>query len=173
MKNVRNVIIVILALALAVSLIVLAGCSSDDSQEPSEEEETQMMEEEEEMEDEDEMMEDEDEMDDDMEPSTYMDVTPDQAAQLIADNPNLIIIDVSPHYAEGHLPGAVNYYLGDGSLEAAIPSLDKNAEYLVYCHVDSVSIAGAQMLIDAGFETVYRLQGNYAAWVNAGYPVEQ
>ena len=174
MKNVRNIIIVILALALAVSLIVLAGCSSDDSQEPSEEEETQMMDEEEDMEDEDTMMEDEDSMmDDDMGPSTYMDVTPDQAAQLIAENPNLIIIDVSPHYAEGHLPGAVSYYLGDGSLEAAIPTLDKNAEYLVYCHVDSVSISGAQMLIDAGFETVYRLQGNYAAWVNAGYPVEQ
>jgi rhodanese-related sulfurtransferase len=120
------------------------------------------------MEDEEMEMEDEE-----MEPSTYMDVTPDQAAQLIAENPNLIIIDVSPHYAEGHLPGAVSYYLGDGSLEAAIPTLDKNAEYLVYCHVDSVAISGAQMLIDAGFKTVYRLQGNYAAWVDAGYPVER
>ena len=170
----KNVIIVILALALAVSLIVLAGCSSDDSEAPSEEEDVQMMDEEEDMEDEDAMMEDEDsEMEDDTESSAYVDVTPDQAAQLIAENPDLIIIDVSPHYAEGHLPGAVNYYLGDGSLEAAIPTLDKNAEYLVYCHVDSVSIAGAQMLIDAGFETVYRLQGNYAAWVNAGYAVER
>jgi rhodanese-related sulfurtransferase len=166
----KNVIIVILALALAVSLIVLAGCSSDDSQAPSEEEDMQTTTETEDMESEEEemMMEEED-----MGPSTYMDVTPEEAAQLIAENPNLIIIDVSPHYAEGHLPGAVSYYLGDGSLEAAIPTLDKEAEYLVYCHVDSVSIAGAQMLIDAGFETVYRLQGNYAAWVNAGYPVEQ
>jgi len=163
--------IIILALALAVSLIVIAGCSSDDSQAPSEED-TQMMDEDEDME-----MESEDEdskmPSDGMQPSSYMDVTPDQAAQLIAENPNLIIIDVSPHYADGHLPGAVSYYLGDGSLEQAIPNLDKNAEYLVYCHVDSVSISGAQMLIDAGFKNVYRLQGNYAAWVNAGYPVEQ
>jgi rhodanese-related sulfurtransferase len=26
--------------------------------------------------------------------------------------------------------------------------------------------------VDAGFGKVYRLQGNFAAWVDAGYPVE-
>ena len=141
----KRAIIVILALALALSLIILAGCNSDDSEAPSDGDEA----------------------------ASYMDVNADEAAELIEENPDLIVIDVSPNYDQGHIPGAVNYYIGDGSLEAAIPTLDKNAEYLVYCHVDSVSISGAQMLIDTGFETVYRLQGNYAAWVNAGYPVEQ
>ena len=102
----------------------------------------------------------------------YIDVTAEEAKNLIDTNPNLIVIDVSPHYNTGHLPGAIHYYLGDGSLDAAIPSLDPNAEYLVYCHIDSVAIAGAQKLIDAGFTTVYRLEGNYAAWRNAGYPIE-
>lgn len=106
-------------------------------------------------------------------PGAYTDLTPQQAAELMNMTPGLVIIDVSPNYAEGHLPGAVNYYVGDGSLENAIPGLDKNATYLVYCHVDSASISGAQALVDAGFTTVYRLQGNYAAWVDAGYPVEQ
>ena len=106
-------------------------------------------------------------------PGAYTDLTAQQAAELIDSTPGLVIIDVSPNYAEGHLPGAVNYYLGDGSLEKAIPGLDKDAPYLVYCHVDSVSISGAQALVDAGFTTVYRLQGNYAAWVDAGYPVEK
>ena len=68
--------------------------------------------------------------------------------------------------------GAINYYLGDGSLDEAIPMLDKDKPYLVYCHIDSVAIAGAQKLVDAGFMKVYRLEGNYAAWVDAGYPVE-
>jgi len=104
---------------------------------------------------------------------TYVDVTPAEAKALIDENPDLIIIDVSPHYAEGHLPGAVHYYLGDGSLDAAIPTLDKNATYLVYCHVDSVAIQGAQKLVDAGFQNVYRLEGNYRAWVDAGYPIEK
>ena len=106
------------------------------------------------------------------ETSGYNDVSPAEAKDLIDNNPDLIIIDVSPNYDRGHLPGAINYYLGDGSLDDAIPMLDKNKTYLVYCHVDSVAIAGAQALVDAGFEKVYRLEGNYSAWVDAGYPVE-
>jgi len=102
----------------------------------------------------------------------YVDVTAAAAKDLIDSKPDLIIIDVSPNYDNGHIPGAINYYIGDGSLDAAIPSLDKNKEYLVYCHVDSASISGAEKLIDAGFTTVYRLEGNYQAWVDAGYPIE-
>lgn len=104
---------------------------------------------------------------------TYVDVSPAEARELIDENPDLIIIDVSPAYAGGHLPGAINYYLGDGSLDNAIPTLDKSKKYLVYCHVDSVAIQGAQKLVDAGFQNVYRLEGNYSAWVNAGYPIEK
>jgi len=103
----------------------------------------------------------------------YIDVTPAEAKELIDENLDLIIIDVSPNYALGHLPGAVNYYLGDGSLDKAIPTLDKGKKYLVYCHVDSVAIQGAQKLVDAGFMNVYRLKGNYKAWVDAGYPIEK
>ena len=103
----------------------------------------------------------------------YIDITPADAKDLIDSTPDLIIIDVSPAYDQGHLPGAVNYYLGDGSLDRAIPSLDKDKSYLVYCHSDSVSIQGAQKLVQAGFKNVYRLEGNYGAWVNAGYPIEK
>lgn len=102
----------------------------------------------------------------------YIDVSPARAKELIDQNPDLVIIDVSPHYDSGHLPGAVHYYLGDGSLDDAIPTLEKSKTYLVYCHVDSVAIQGAQKLVDAGFKKVYRLEGNYGAWVEAGYPVE-
>ena len=102
----------------------------------------------------------------------YVDISPAQAKQMIDSNPDLIVIDVSPRYGEGHLPGAVNYYVGDGSLDEAIPQLEKSADYLVYCHVDSAAIAGAQKLVDAGFKNVYLLEGNYAAWVDAGYPIE-
>ena len=104
---------------------------------------------------------------------TYIDVSPSEAKELIDNNPGLIIIDVSPHYVQGHLPGAVHYYLGDGSLDQAIPTLDESKTYLVYCHVDSVAIQGAQKLVDAGFQKVYRLEGNYSAWVDAGYPIEK
>lgn len=129
------------------------------------------MDEDEMMDEEEDMMEEED-MDDGM-MEGYVDLSPEEAKMLIDENPDLIIIDVSPKYDEGHIPGAVNYYIGDGSLDAAIPSLDPEATYLVYCHVDSASIGGAEALVDAGFMNVYRLEGNYAAWVDAGYEVEK
>lgn len=103
----------------------------------------------------------------------YVEISPEEAKMMIGENPELIVIDVSLKYDEGHLPGAVNYYLGDGSLDEAILSLDKNATYLVYCYVDSVAIQGARKLVDAGFENFFRLEGNYQAWVDAGYPIEK
>ena len=102
---------------------------------------------------------------------SYIDVNAEEAKELFDAKSGLIIIDVSPNYDKGHIPGAINYYIGNGSLDNTIPSLDKNKEYLVYCHVDIASIAGAQKLVDAGFTMVYRLEGNYQAWIDAGYPI--
>ena len=101
--------------------------------------------------------------------SGYTDLTPAQAKDLIASEKDLVIVDVSPLYAEGHLPGAISIPLE--TLDGKIPTLDKTKTYLVYCHGDAPSIAGAQKLVNAGFMKVYRLAGNYAAWVSAGYPV--
>ena len=109
----------------------------------------------------------------DMMSASYIDVSAAEAKDLIDNNPDIIVIDVSPNYAQGHLPGAVNYYIGDGSLDEAIPTLDKNATYLVYCHIDCVAIQGAHQLTDVGFQHVYRLVSDYSGWVDAGYPVEQ
>ena len=102
----------------------------------------------------------------------YIDVSAMEAKELIDTKSELIIIDVSPNYDNGHIPSAINYYIGDGSLDNVIPTLDKKKEYLVYCHVDSASIGGAKKLVDAGFTMVYRLEGNYQAWIDAGYPIE-
>ena len=105
--------------------------------------------------------------------NTHTDVSPAEAKMMIDENPDLIVIDVSPAYDMGHLPGAVSYPVGDGSLDEAIPMLDKDATYLVYCHVESASRQGAQKLVDAGFMNVYRLAGEYDSWVEAGYPIEK
>lgn len=103
----------------------------------------------------------------------YIDISAQKAKTLIDENPDIVILDVSPKYAEGHIPGAINYYVGDGTLDKAIPTLDPEKTYLVYCHTDAASTRGAQKLIDAGFTSVYRLEGNYGAWLDAGFPVEK
>jgi len=99
----------------------------------------------------------------------YTDITPAVAQDLIAAEKDLVIVDVSPAYDAGHLPGAISIPLD--TLDSKISTLDMTKTYLVYCHGDAPSIAGAQKLVDAGFPRVYRLAGNYAGWVSAGYPV--
>ncbi|MDY6793769.1 MAG: rhodanese-like domain-containing protein [Actinomycetota bacterium] len=158
----KKAVILILVVALAVSFIIIAGCGEEESRTTSEVEDSQTTGETEETETPGE----------EVGANGYTDVSAAEAKKIIDENPDLVIIDVSPHYIEGHIPEAVNCCLGDGSLDRAIPDLDKDADYLVYCHVDSVSIAGAQALVDAGFQNVYRLQDNFQAWVDAGHPVE-
>jgi len=101
----------------------------------------------------------------------YSDVTAQEARSLKhASEGKLVIIDVSSAYDEGHLPMAISIPLD--SLDAKIPTLDKSGPYLVYCHSDDTSITGATKLVNAGFFPVFRLKGNYASWVSAGYPAE-
>jgi rhodanese-related sulfurtransferase len=84
------------------------------------------------------------------------------------------IFDVSPMFNTAHLPGATNAKgsAGGTDLSELIVGLDKTKSYLVYCHSDSPAMAGAQLMEDAGFEHVYRLEGNFGAWLDAGYEVE-
>ena len=84
------------------------------------------------------------------------------------------IFDVSPIFNVAHLPGATNAKgsAGGTDLSELIEGMDKTKSYLVYCHSDSPAMAGAQLMEDAGFENVYRLEGNFGAWVDAGYDVE-
>lgn len=109
----------------------------------------------------------------DAELSEYVDISAEAAYELVqSGDSDLVVLDVSPRFAEGRLPGAVNHYVGDGSLDRAIPGLDTEKTYLVYCHVDSAAIAGAEKLVEAGFPYVLRLLGNYGGWKTAGYPIE-
>lgn len=99
----------------------------------------------------------------------YSDISVSEAKQMLDTNQDIYIIDVSPKYDEGHILNSVNAYVGDGTLDKQLANWDKDGTYLVYCHVDSASISGAEKLVNAGFKNVYRLEGNYSAWVDAGY----
>jgi len=98
----------------------------------------------------------------------FVNVLPEEAKEIIDTNGEVVIIDVSSAYTQGHIPGAINIPLAD--LESRIAKLDKSKEHLVYCNFDSsAAIAGAQKLAEAGFETIYRLEGNLGGWVSAGF----
>lgn len=105
---------------------------------------------------------------------TYIDIKPAEAFERLQNDEFDLIIDVVglDIYSLGHLPGAENYIWADGTLNSKISELDPSLTYLVYCHTDPPSTASAQALVDAGFKNIYRLEGNFAAWKNAGYPIE-
>lgn len=66
------------------------------------------------------------------------------------------IIDVRTpqEYAQGHLDGAVSLDVTGGELAAAIPTLDPEAEYAVYCRSGNRSAQAAKLLTDVGFTGV-------------------
>ena len=67
-----------------------------------------------------------------------------------------IIIDVrtTEEFAAGHLDVAVNYNVEDGTLEQALPSLDPNANYVVYCRSGRRSAVAAYLMKDNGFTQI-------------------
>lgn len=99
--------------------------------------------------------------------SNFTDISPKDASKLISSTPGIIIIDVSTLYSKGHLPAAINVPVTYNSFDSTLLKLNKDKTYLVYAHNDKISKLGAKKLIDAGFKKVYRLKGNYSAWVDA------
>jgi rhodanese-related sulfurtransferase len=67
-----------------------------------------------------------------------------------------IIIDVraTDEFAAGHLDGAVNYNVEDGTLEQALPNLNPNANYVVYCRSGRRSAIAADLMKENGFTQI-------------------
>jgi rhodanese-related sulfurtransferase len=67
-----------------------------------------------------------------------------------------IIIDVraTDEFAAGHLDGAVNYNVEDGTLEQALLSLDQNANYVVYCRSGRRSAIAVDLMKENGFTQI-------------------
>jgi rhodanese-related sulfurtransferase len=65
-----------------------------------------------------------------------------------------VVVDVRTpaEYADGHLEGAVNLDLTSGQLEAEIPSLDAEGEYVVYCKSGNRSAQAAALMEGAGLD---------------------
>ena len=70
-------------------------------------------------------------------------------------SPYEAIFDVSPLFNQGHLPFASNAGSVNG-LGTMLDGLDKSLSYLVYCHSDGPSIAGAEV----GMKTIEEHQKN-------------
>lgn len=72
---------------------------------------------------------------------------------------NAIIVDVRTpaEFAAGHLEGAQLIDFNAGEVAAAIPTLDPEAEYLVYCRSGSRSGQAIALMEQAGFTDLTNL----------------
>lgn len=87
-----------------------------------------------------------------------------------ASEQSVIIIDVrtTEEFAEGHIEGAVNYNVEDGSLEAVLSDLDPNASYQVYCRTGRRSAIATDLMTSNGFSQVADLGSLEEAAVATG-----
>lgn len=104
------------------------------------------------------------------------DLTVPEARFLIEKSINsttFIIIDTreAAEYQEGHIAGAINVGYHSTEFSNELNALNHDYQYLIYSADDQQSANVQNIMEDIGFSTLYRLEGGYAAWVQAGYPV--
>jgi rhodanese-related sulfurtransferase len=85
----------------------------------------------------------------------------------------IVLIDVRTmeEFAEGHLEGALNLNVEDGTLEAALAGLDPDASYQVYCRSGRRSAIAYDLMKANGFEDVADLGSVEEAAATTGLPV--
>jgi rhodanese-related sulfurtransferase len=99
----------------------------------------------------------------------HTDLTVEQARDLIASTADLVVVDVREpsEYcdARGHIPGALNYPLTSGVLQARYAELPMDRPILVVCRSGGRSNVAANFLDAQGFPEVYDMNGGMNAWL--------
>ncbi|WP_291441416.1 rhodanese-like domain-containing protein [Desulfovibrio sp.] len=87
-----------------------------------------------------------------------------------ADNPDFIILDVSPAaaFASSHLEGALSLPANDPSFEVNLQKLDKSKTYLVYCHRMNWTPKAVEVMSKNNFTDLYASSEGKAGWMQAG-----
>ncbi|WP_119697729.1 rhodanese-like domain-containing protein [Microbacterium halotolerans] len=89
----------------------------------------------------------------------------------VSDATILLDVRTAAEHAAGHLDGAKLLDLNGGDLAAAIPSLDPDAEYLVYCRSGSRSGQAIALMEQAGFTNLTNLGSLEQAAQATGLPI--
>jgi rhodanese-related sulfurtransferase len=97
-----------------------------------------------------------------------------QATQLM-NREDAVLIDVrgAAEFAGGHILGARHIPLADLGRRAGELDKHKAKPVIVYCNAGNASGSAVALLRRSGFENVANLTGGYAAWQQAGLPVEK
>lgn len=102
-------------------------------------------------------------------------ISTEELAEKIENQEEFVLVDVlsEDHFAEGHLPGAINIPL-DTIAEEATEQLDRDQEIVVYCASEScqASPKAAKKLEAMGFKNVRDYEPGLKGWKESGHKVE-
>lgn len=106
-------------------------------------------------------------------PTNLRNVSVAEAADLLQDNDNAIVLDVRSvgEYESGHIEGALNVSFHEDDFEATLSRLDKDAHYVLTCESGGRSAKTLRKLKKLGFASVAHMDAGMAGWRRAGLPV--
>jgi rhodanese-related sulfurtransferase len=85
----------------------------------------------------------------------------------------LIDVRTPQEFRENRIANAQNMDYRNANFRHQIEQLDKNKPVLIYCQRGVRSRSALEIFKEAGFKTVYDLEGGIVAWLQAGKPIEQ
>lgn len=103
----------------------------------------------------------------------YPEITAVQAAELLAENPDLTVLDVRTpgEFARVRIEGAVNIDANSPDFRLMLGKLDRHDPYLVHCRTDNRSRRALAAFRQLGFSDVTLMRGGISAWEQAGLPL--
>ncbi len=99
-------------------------------------------------------------------------VTTEEVETIIqSEDVQLIDVRTPEEYEEGHILNAQNIDYNSPNFEVDITKLDKTKPVLLYCKSGNRSGKSSQIFLEAGFKTIYDLEGGITEWIDKGLEV--
>lgn len=101
-----------------------------------------------------------------------LDVMPEEAAQLLKDNPDIVVLDVRTpvEFYVSHIENAININYYSFSFKSQIEQLDRSKTYILHCQTGVRSGKTIPIMTEAGFTSIYHLNDGFRAWKQANLP---
>lgn len=105
-------------------------------------------------------------------PATSERIDVSAAETRITEGAQVLDVRTQEEWDQGHLKNAIRVdFKQDGFVPKAQAALDESKPVVVYCRSGNRSAKATALLEDAGFTTLYDMQGGITAWTAAGKPV--
>ncbi len=102
------------------------------------------------------------------------DVTPLEAAKLIEENPDYVILDVRTpiEYNHSKIENAININYYSFSFKKNIEKLDRDKTYIVHCQSGVRSGKTLPIMLRAGFKNIIHIDAGMKGWKQAKLPTQ-